>query len=210
MWVPDRLALLAVRDDSWAWADALLPLHSRKRSARYLYVGVTNDLGGVDKFDPVTSWGDEQHAEEALGELIVSRGDSTVDLEVAEDTFDAIALAIEAFAIADCFGAGWFWRDHCPDPTLLQVLSDRIGVIGFVGEKRLGWLLRQIDQRVIGLTVCRFTGREVEGDRPTSGITEAMNFTGEPAPRAAKSSLISPPFPPAAETWARTVVLSML
>ena len=43
-----------------------------------------------------------------------------------------------------------------------------------------------------------------------SGITETMNFTGEPAPRAAKSSSMNPPFPPAAETWARTVVLSML
>jgi hypothetical protein len=40
------------------------------------------------------------------------------------------------------------------------------------------------------------------------GITETMNFPGEPAPRATKSSLM--PFPPAAETWARTVVVSML
>jgi hypothetical protein len=45
--------------------------------------------------------------------------------------------------------------------------------------------------------------------QPEPGITETMNFTGEPAPRAAKSSLMNPPFPPAAETWARTVVLSM-
>ena len=27
-------------------------------------------------------------------------------LQVAEDTFDAITLAVEAFAVADCFGAG--------------------------------------------------------------------------------------------------------
>jgi len=30
------------------------------------------------------------------------------------------------------------------------------------------------------------------------------------APRAAKSTSMSPPLPPAAETWAKTVVLSML
>ncbi len=59
-------------------------------------------------------------------------------------------------------------------------------------------------------SIKELAGREMEGDGPASGITETMNFTGEPAPRAAKSSLMSPPFPPAAETWARTVVLSML
>jgi hypothetical protein len=37
-----------------------------------------------------------------------------------------------------------------------------------------------------------------------------MNFTGEPAPRAAKSLFASPPFAPAAEMCPRTVVLSML
>ena len=41
-------------------------------------------------------------------------------------------------------------------------------------------------------------------------ITETMNFTGEPSPRAPKSSSMNPPFPPAAETWARTEVESML
>jgi hypothetical protein len=51
----------------------------------------------------------------------------------------------------------------------------------------------------------------MEGDWPASGITETIELLpGEPAPRAAKSSLMNPPFPPAAETWARTVVLSML
>ena len=50
---------------------------------------------GVDKFDPVTS-----NDARKLGEPIVSRGDSTVDLEVAEHMFDAIALAIEVLETA--------------------------------------------------------------------------------------------------------------
>ena len=44
----------------------------------------------------------------------------------------------------------------------------------------------------------------------SEGIGQAVKLTGEPAPRAAKSASMSPPFPPAADTWARTVVLSML
>ena len=58
--------------------------------------------------------------------------------------------------------------------------------------------------------VRRFAAREVEDERDAAGITETMNFTGEPAPRAAKSLFASPPFAPAAETWPRTVVESML
>src|SRR5262249_14592256 len=81
--------------------------------------------------------------------------------------------------------------------ALLEVVADRIGIIGLVGDEGVWRALRQIDQRVVAFTVRRFAGREVEGDRAASGITETMNFTGEPAPRAAKSSLMNPPFPPA-------------
>lgn len=142
--------------------------------------------------------------------MIVAGCDGTIDFEMTEHPLDAIALAIEAFAIADRDLAIGFRRDDRLDPALLQVGSDRVAVVRPVGEKRARRLLGQTDQRVVGLAVRRLAGREMEGDRPTSGITETMNFTGEPAPRAAKSSPMNPPFPPAAETWARTEVLSML
>src|SRR5262245_12765192 len=94
--------------------------------------------------------------------------------------------------------------------TLREVVADRIRIIGLVGDEGSWRPLRRLDQRVVAFTVCRFARREVEGDRSPSGITETMNFTGEPAPRAAKSSLMNPPFPPAAETWARTGPLSAI
>jgi len=132
--------------------------------------------------------------------LIVSRGDGAVDLEMTEHPFDAIALPVELFAVADRLYPVRFGRDDGFDPARLQVGSDRVCVIGLISEKSVGSLLGQIDQRVVAFAVRRFTWGEVEGDGPASGITETMNFTGEPAPRAAKSSLMSPPFPPAAET----------
>ncbi len=70
--------------------------------------------------------------------------------------------------------------------------------------------LGQADQRVIRFAVRRLTDCQVEGKWPPKGVSQAVKLTGEPAPRAAKSASMSPPFPPAAETWARTVVLSML
>ncbi len=129
---------------------------------------------------------------------------------MTEDALDAVTLAVDAFAVADGARAvGFRWYDGF-DAARLQVGTDRIGVVSLVGKKGIRRLLRQIDQRVVGFAIGRFAGREVEGNGAASGITETMNFTGEPAPRAAKSSLMNPPFPPAAETWARTVVLSML
>ena len=119
---------------------------------------------------------------------------------MAEHPFDAVALAVKAFAVVDRCGAVGFWRDDGFDPALFQVGSDRVSVVGLIGEKSIRCLLRKIDQRIVGFAVRRFAGREMEGDGPASGITETMNFTGEPAPRAAKSSLMNPPFPPAAET----------
>jgi hypothetical protein len=142
--------------------------------------------------------------------LIVSGRDSAVDFEVSNYALDAITLTIERLAVADCRRSVGFRRDHCFDAALFEVVPYCISIVGFVAKERSRQVLWQIDQRIVGLAVCRFAGREVEGDRPSLGITETMNFTGEPAPRAAKSSLMNPPFPPAAETWARTVVLSML
>ena len=51
-------------------------------------------LGSVDKFEPVSGGGEMDHAEEAVGQLVVARGDSAVDLEMAEHAFDAVALLV--------------------------------------------------------------------------------------------------------------------
>ena len=142
--------------------------------------------------------------------MIVACCDGAIDLEMAEDTLDPVALFVELFVVADDRLAVRLGRDHGFDAASLEIGADGVCVVGFVGQKRFGLLLRQIDQFVIGLAVRRFARREVEGDRSASSITETMNFTGEPAPRAAKSSSMNPPFPPAAETWERTEVESML
>ncbi|MFZ6763341.1 Eco57I restriction-modification methylase domain-containing protein [Pseudoroseomonas sp. WGS1072] len=52
-------------------------------------------LGGVDKFEPVSGGGEMDHAEEAVGQLIVAGGDGTVDLQVAEHALDAVTLFVE-------------------------------------------------------------------------------------------------------------------
>lgn len=142
--------------------------------------------------------------------MVISCGNGAIDFEVADHPLDTVALAVEALAVTDGCSAVGFWWDDGFDAALLQVGADGVCVVGLVGKESIRRLLGKIDQRVVGLAVRRLARGEFKGDGPASGITETVNFTGEPAPRAAKSSLMNPPFPPAAETWARTVVLSML
>jgi hypothetical protein len=148
--------------------------------------------------------------EEGPGEFVVACGDGTVDLEMADHAFDAIALTIDAAVPADfglAMGSRW---DGGADAGVVERAADRVGIVALVGEQVLG---ARVGERGHGFecgTVRRFAAGEVEDERDAAGITETMNFTGKPAPRAAKSLFASPPFAPAAETWPRTVVESML
>jgi len=63
------------------------------------------DLGGVDKFEPVSGGGEMDHSKEAAGKLVVAGGDGAVDLELSKHAFDAIALLVERPIILDLHAA---------------------------------------------------------------------------------------------------------
>lgn len=151
-----------------------------------------------------------EHSEEAFCEFVVAGRDGAVDLEMAEHTLDAVALPVETPVPADRRLAVGSGRDDGSDAALLEVGANGVAVVALVGEQGIGDAFGQVDQRGVGRAVRRFAGREVEGKRTAAGISDTVNFTGEPAPRAAKSLFASPPFAPAADTWPRTVVESML
>jgi hypothetical protein len=52
-------------------------------------------LSSVDKFEPASGCGNIDHAEGAIGKLIVAGSDRAVDLEVAEHSLDAVAPLTE-------------------------------------------------------------------------------------------------------------------
>jgi len=148
--------------------------------------------------------------EEGSGELVVACGDGAVDLEMADHALDAVAFAVEPLVPADRRLAVGSRRDDGADAGVAQGLADGVAVVALVGDQigraRFGERDDVFERRAVG----RFAAGEVEDEREAPGITETMNFTGEPAPRAAKSLSVSPPFAPAAEAWPRTVVESML
>lgn len=145
-----------------------------------------------------------------MRELVIAGRDGAVGLEMADHALDAVALAVEALVPSDCGLAVGSRRDDGVDAVVAQVFADGIAVVALVGEEigrtRFGERHHRFERRAVR----RFAAGEMEGEGQASGIAETMNFTGEPAPRAAKSLLASPPFAPAACGWPRTVVESML
>ena len=55
----------------------------------------------MDRFEPVSGCGEMDHAEEAVGQLVIAGGDSAVDLQVAEHPLDAVALFVEGPIVLD-------------------------------------------------------------------------------------------------------------
>lgn len=148
--------------------------------------------------------------EEGLRELVVAGRDGAVGLEMADHALDAVALAVETLVPSDrglAVGSRW---DDGTDAIVAQALADGVAVVALVGEEVGGARFGERHHRFERRAVRRLAAGEVEGEGQASGIAETMNFTGEPAPRAAKSLLASPPFAPAACGWPRTVVESML
>jgi len=138
--------------------------------------------------------------EERSGELVIAGGDGTADLEMTDHALDAVTLAIDPLVPTNDGLSVGFWRDDLADAVGLQLCPDGIGVVALVCEKIGRLHLGERDDVFERRAVRSFAGREVESEREASGITETMNFTGEPAPRPAKSLFASPPFAPAAET----------
>jgi len=154
--------------------------------------------------------GQVKHVEERSGELVVAGSDGAVDLEMTNQALDTVALAIEPFVPSDRSRAVRSRRDHGPDAGVVEAVAYRVTVVALVGDQGAGPRVRERAERFELRAIGRLAAGEVEGEREAGGITETVNFTGEPAPRAAKSLFTSPPFAPAADTWPRTVVESRL
>ena len=141
-----------------------------------------------------------ENIEEGPCELVISGGDRAVDFQMSDHALDAVAFTVDASVPPDFGFAGGFWRDAAPDARVEQSGTYGVGVVTFVGKKIGGSLTSERDHIFERRAVRDFAGGEMEGKREALGVTETMNFTGEPAPRAAKSLFASPPFAPAAET----------
>ena len=100
-------------------------------------------------------------------------------------------------------------RDHRGDAA-----RSRGGAIGLAGIAFIaqcgawGDVRPDVEQGLEAGCVCNLTTGQVEGDDAARIVRFGVDFGREPAARAAERLALLPPFAPAAETWARTMVES--
>src|SRR5512135_1698095 len=125
--------------------------------------------------------------EEGSSEHVVACRNGAVDLEMADQALDAVALSIDAAVPSDRGLAMGARRNGSADTLIAQSAADGVGVIALVGEQIGGAGFGERRHGFERRAVRRFAAGEMEDEGDAAaGITETMNFTGEPAPRAAK------------------------
>ena len=149
------------------------------------------------------------HGEEVLGELVVTGGDATEVLELAEEAFDQIAVTVERLAEAGFPFAIGFGRDVGHRALRLDQIADAIGVISLVGEND-GARIETIKQAERGGSVVGLAGGQAEPDREALGIDDGVDLGREAAAGATETMIQAPLFAVAACWCARMEVLSII
>src|SRR6185312_1002755 len=106
-----------------------------------------------------------------------------------------------AIALGGDFGRG---------SALAQVLADRLAVIGLVGQHHARIAVALLHQRLVHLAVVCLTLAQCYPDRQSGRVAAEVDLRGEAATRAAQGLVLDPPFCPAAQRCARTIVLSII
>jgi len=167
-------------------------------------------LGRVDGFGPYQPASKADDGCVADIGLVATKGDAFEALELADRLFDAGSefvetLRKEAASVLGVLAAG---NDRC-DPTCTRGGTVCPAVVSFVGDGDARLDVRADVERGLELgAVADFASGQVEVERAAVEIGLEVDFGGKAAARAAQCLMLLPPFAPAAETWARAVVLS--
>ena len=142
--------------------------------------------------------------------LFAAHGDALEPLELADGLFDARPEFIETLGKEAASLLGVFpTRDHGCDATRKRSDAICVAVISLVGHRDARADVRADVERCLELrAVARLARGQVEIERVAVEIGLEVDFGREAATRAAERLALLPPFAPAAETWARAVVLS--
>jgi len=164
----------------------------------------------VDGFDQDQPASKSDEGTIAVGGLLAAEGDALEALQFADGLLDAGAGSVEYFWEEGRSGLGiGTVRDDGDDtpPPAGRAIGRRI--VAFVGQGRARGDVRADVERDFELgAIARLATGQMEGDRQAVEIRLEVDLGREPAPRAPERLILLPPFAPAAETCARTTVLS--
>ena len=114
-----------------------------------------------------------------IRQLIVARGDCAEVFEFIEEPLDEVAFAIEGEIGVTRFEAVGLGRNDGHDAPLLEGVDQGVGIIGFVGQERLG--LDFIEQRPGLADIGRLPRRERQNGRVAKRIDDGVDLGGQPS-----------------------------
>jgi hypothetical protein len=169
-------------------------------------------LGRVDGFDPDKGAGECDESGEVLRRLFAAQSDAFEALDFADALLDAGAPLVEDLGKECGFRRGILpVGDYRTDAAPACRLAVGLGVVALVAENRPRRDVRaDVEQDLEIAAVAGLAPGEMERQRQAIEIALQVDFGGKPAARAAQSLAVLPPFAPAAETWARTIVESTI
>jgi hypothetical protein len=192
------------------WGSREADSRSLQRSPRKQPFGTIETLGRVDEYDQAEASGEADDRPEVSCGLFASQGDAFKALEPPEALFDARMRLIEGGGEEGGFVLFvGLVRDHRSNAALPRGLTVGLAGIAFVANGGAGLNVgSDAEQSFEMMRVGRLAPRQVEGDDVAGRIRFCVDFRCEPAARAPKRLSFLPPFAPATDTWARTMVES--
>lgn len=167
-------------------------------------------LGPVDGFNQDEAAGERDERRIVLCGFLASQGDALETLELADGLLDPGSSLVED--LGEVFRAvdrDLAHRDHRHDAQSARGAPVALGVIAFVGQDRSRLDVRSDPEQQRELrAVTGLATSQMERGRLPIKVGLEVDFGREAATRPPKRLVLLPPFAPAAETWARTVVLS--
>ena len=201
---PQQSRLLGIEPENGPLVIAL------NNSTIYLGSAFGAALGGVDGFDQDHAASECHDGIIALVGFLAPQGDAFETLQLAHGLLDTGARFVERFGKerGSILGIGPAWDDR-EDAALATGRAIGLRITTFVGQCG-PW--RDVGADVEGgvelCAVAHLAAGEVEGDWQAVKVCFERDFAREPAARTAEGLILLPPFAPAAETCARTTVLS--
>ena len=164
----------------------------------------------MDGFDQDESAGEVDENHVVPGGLFAAQGDALEPLELADELLDPGASLVEQLREkCGLVGRVGLARDDRANAALAGRRAVRFAVVSLVGQRRARRDVgAEVEQGLELAAVAGLAAGEAEGDRLAAEVGLEMALGREPAPRAAERLAVLPPLAPAAETWARTTVLS--
>ena len=170
----------------------------------------TRALGRVDGFDQDQAASECDECAIALCGLLAAHGDALEAFQLAHRLFDPGAGLVEQLGkeVWPVLGIRAMRNDG--NDTAFAA-GGAIGgrVVALVGQRRAGRDVGPDVERGFKLgAIADLAAGQVESNGQAVEIRLEVDLAGEAAPRAAECLILLPPFAPAAETCARTTVLS--